>query len=845
MFKKRGEKSLVIVIFIILFLIIGVFLVNSSLDENKKNKVSDDIYKELENNETVAVIIKIKPSENKSLFETNSLEDSIEDQKEIIKDNIKDKDVGEAKEMISAEISEKELKELEQNENIDKISISHPIKAFLQDSVPLINASVTWAVKTSGINITGIGETICVIDTGINFTHPDLIGKNKTCVIDCYNKACVENCSVHDDNGHGTHVAGIAAANGSINGVAIGANLIGVKVLDSNGDGHATNAELDLVNAIDWCVLNRNLYNISVITMSLGTSVLYKTYCDSTFTDTWTKSIDNATLMNISVIAATGNSGSGILRNTTAIAAPACITNSTSVSATDKDDSISSYGHYNSLTDFFAPGTNINSTYNGGYAVESGTSMATPHVAGGFALFRQFFRLQNSRIPTPLEIQNNLNSSGKRIITGDYSIPRIDVYSAIEDITKSVSVVFVSPADNFSTKQNENNFTCNSTSKNYQLTNIGFYLWNSTNNLIYNSTNTITGNSNLSVFNYTFSSEDSYLWNCISYNNQSYSNSNSNFTINYDITTPNISSVSSGSISTTSVIISWTTNENANSSVNYGTTSDLGSITSNSSRVTSHSVPLSSLSSSTVYYYNVTSCDSANNCNTTGTNSFTTSTPTIVVSSSGGGGGGSSVPVGKSYEFVTTSSGGGEGSSNIEIKKEDKIEIKSSKGGIAEHIIKAISISKNNAVLEIRSEPIQELFYIGDIRKFDLSNDNFYDLQVTLNNITDNKLNITLKEVYEAVPKNIIITGEVSNEENKEEIPKNETPEKNIEDLESKITKLQTVIRIIVGIFIIVIIFLLFRKKIVRTALKIKKRQEDIKEHRKKFREIKPKKRIL
>jgi len=58
--------------------------------------------------------------------------------------------------------------------------------------------------------------------------------------------------------------AGIIAASGNINGVAIGADLIGVKVLDSTGNGHATTAETDLVNAIDWCVLNRNLHNISL-----------------------------------------------------------------------------------------------------------------------------------------------------------------------------------------------------------------------------------------------------------------------------------------------------------------------------------------------------------------------------------------------------------------------------------------------------------------------------------------------------------------------------------------------------------------------------------------------------
>ena len=129
-----------------------------------------------------------------------------------------------------------------------------------------------------------------------------------SCLIDCYNKACVEDCSVYDDNGHGTHVAGIVAANGIIRGIAPDAKLIGVKILDLNGNGHITNAVSDLRNAINWCVQNRNSYNISVITMSLGTDELFNDYCDGEILS-WTSAINNATLFNISIAVATGNDG--------------------------------------------------------------------------------------------------------------------------------------------------------------------------------------------------------------------------------------------------------------------------------------------------------------------------------------------------------------------------------------------------------------------------------------------------------------------------------------------------------------------------------------------------------
>jgi len=834
MFKKRGKKSLAVVMFIILFLMVFVISFVSSVDN--LNKIDNKIYEKLKNNDEVRVIVKI------------DAENNLEQQKaknEII-NNARKEDVKHVfSDEIAVEISKNDLRELNNNPNVESVIIDKPIHAFLQESVPLINATSVWQIQISGTNITGIDETICIIDTGIDFSHPALIEKNKTCVIDCYNKACVENCSVNDDNGHGTHVAGIAAASGGINGVAINANLIGVKVLDSIGSGSSS----DLEAGIDWCIANAATYNISVISMSLGTDCdlypqyCYNTYCDEEVTEqSLALKIDNATTHNISVIAATGNNG-----NKTHISSPACITNTTSVGASDKNDLLATYSNRNNLTDLIAPGTDINSTIptgscelcdSSGYKVLSGTSMSAPHVAGAFALFRQFFRLQNNRVPTPSEIKTTLNSTGVAIYDSGTGLTfsRIDIYSAIDAITKSTSVLFISPSNNFSTKQNENNFTCNSTSKNYQLTNTSFYLWNSTNNLIYNLTKNITGNSNLSVFNYTFSIEGSYLWNCISYNNQSYSNSNSNFTINYDITTPNVSSVSGSSITSTSAIINWITNENANSSVGYGTTIELGSITNNSSLATSHSVSLSGLSASTIYYYNVTSCDSANNCNTTGTNSFTTlaSTPPVT-SSSGGGGGGSTIAT-----YVATPEQASAGY-NQSLKTNDKIKFSFFDTKSEEHILTVTQLGANFADILIQSEPIRLSLGIGQSAKLNLTSAVYYDLYVKLDSVKDNKADITIQTIHEEIPKPALVTGNAA-EENKEQ--ENENPEGNIAELNLKITKLQRIIRIIAVIFIMSVIFLLFRKKIIRAALKIKRRKEEIKEHRKKFRQIKPKKQI-
>ena len=117
-----------------------------------------------------------------------------------------------------------------------------------------------------------------------------------------------------DDNGHGTHVAGIvASANETYKGIAPDANIIAIKVLSASGGGTSAN----LISGIDWCVNNASEFNISVISMSLGTPELFTSHCDNDDT-LLTSSIANAIIKNISVIAATGNADS-----TSGIASPA------------------------------------------------------------------------------------------------------------------------------------------------------------------------------------------------------------------------------------------------------------------------------------------------------------------------------------------------------------------------------------------------------------------------------------------------------------------------------------------------------------------------------------------
>jgi len=187
------------------------------------------------------------------------------------------------------------------------------------------------------------------------------------------------------------------------------------------------------------------------------------------------------------------------------------------------------------------------------------------------------------------------------------------------------SVTLNGPADAYTeTSSNTITFNCSATDD-YALANITLY-GNFSGSWASNGTNTVTGTSNTTTFSRTLAN-GGYIWNCLATDDAAqtaFATSNRTITVNVDTTPPVISAVSATSITTNSATITWTTDESSNSTVNYGTSLSLGSSASNSTAVTSHSVPLSSLSDATVYYYNVTSCDASGNCATSGPRNFTT-----------------------------------------------------------------------------------------------------------------------------------------------------------------------------------------------------------------------------
>jgi subtilisin family serine protease len=250
-------------------------------------------------------------------------------------------------------------------------------------------------VVSAGIHCSSVG--IAIIDTGIQRNHPDLnvVGGRRLLTV---GSTFHQDDLYDDDNGHGTHCAGIAAAKGKIVGVAPGARLFAVKVLDASGSGYMS----DIIAGVDWVTANAAGQGIEVANMSLGgqgqSSLLYTAMSRCPVKFTVAAGNDGRDVYGQDGIPGTSDdfipaAYGGTLGNVYTISAMVDTDGKPGGKGTatsyGKDDSFATFSNHSAsgAIAYIMPGVNIYSTYrNSGYATMSGTSMAAPHAAGLFAL---------------------------------------------------------------------------------------------------------------------------------------------------------------------------------------------------------------------------------------------------------------------------------------------------------------------------------------------------------------------------------------------------------------------------------------------------------------------------
>jgi len=292
---------------------------------------------------------------------------------------------------IAASIPEKAIVALRNNPNVTHVELD--IKVYALD----IELDNSWGVKRIGAGFVhedynkGAGVKVAIIDSGVDYTHEDLDANFDLNLLgyDFVN----DDDDPMDDDGHGTHVAGTVAAEDNdigVVGVAPEAELYALKVLDETGRGYVS----DVITAIQWATNPPETYDsMDIINMSLGggENLDLKKACQAAY---------DAGLL---LVAAAGNSGNppGIGDN---IIYPAAYDSVIAVAATDQNDKRAKWSSTGPDLELSAPGVAINSTLlGGGYGEGSGTSMASPHVAGTAALVWAVNGWSNETVRTQLK----------------------------------------------------------------------------------------------------------------------------------------------------------------------------------------------------------------------------------------------------------------------------------------------------------------------------------------------------------------------------------------------------------------------------------------------------------
>lgn len=313
--------------------------------------------------------------------------------------------------------------QLRQDPRVESVTPDRLVYAFgqtLPTGVNRINAERPFA----GSYNRGAGINVAVLDTGVGLTHPDLN------IHPTLRKNCVGTGAPNDGNGHGTHVAGIIAAkdNGSgVVGVASAAMIVPVKVLRNDGTGTWS----QVICGVDYVTANAS--RIRVANMSLGGSGSdspSNSTCNNALGDPLHKAICRSVKAGVTYVVAAGNAASDLR-----FSVPAAYDEVIAVTALadsdgkpcgygpttpyGRDDTFAGFSNYATLSAdkarlLGAPGVTIYSTYRGGgYMYLSGTSMASPHVAGAAALYLSELLAAGMPLPSPGAVRTELRNRGE------------------------------------------------------------------------------------------------------------------------------------------------------------------------------------------------------------------------------------------------------------------------------------------------------------------------------------------------------------------------------------------------------------------------------------------------
>lgn len=271
----------------------------------------------------------------------------------------------------SVKIAPGQLKKLQDDPSVSYIEEDQIVTLVLPDvkiqgkpTKPGSTAQTTpWGITRVNGGVSGVGKIAWIIDTGIDLDHPDLNVDSSKGISYVSGAATPD-----DDNGHGTHCAGIVAAENNgfgVIGVAAGATVVPVKVLNRQGSGSYST----IIAGVNYVAENGHSGNVANMSLGGGVSAALNS------------AVENAAATGIKFALAAGNESTSATLKSPASANGA---NIYTISAMSNGDVWASYSNFgNPPVDFCEPGSSIYSTYKGGgYATLSGTSMAAPHAAG-------------------------------------------------------------------------------------------------------------------------------------------------------------------------------------------------------------------------------------------------------------------------------------------------------------------------------------------------------------------------------------------------------------------------------------------------------------------------------